>query len=84
VRLLVNNNDHSYRSSLSSVNIDQFLSDLRPLDLEFSWKFQFSGHFLNINFADIEMKLFTIMGNRSSLSFVVIDKYLKSHGPRAY
>jgi hypothetical protein len=42
-----------------------------------------SGHFVNINFADIEMKLFTIMSYRSSLSFGVIDKYLKSYGPRA-
>jgi hypothetical protein len=38
---------------------------------------------LNINFADTEMKLFTMMGYISNLSFVIIDIYLKSHGPRA-
>jgi hypothetical protein len=46
----------SYRSTLSFVVIDQYLTELWPLDLEFSWKFLFSGHFW-INFADIEMKL---------------------------
>ena len=37
----------SYRSSLSFVVIDQYLPELSPLDLEFSWKFLFSGHILD-------------------------------------
>ena len=40
----------SYRSSLSFVVIDQYLPELWPLDLEFSWKFLFSGHILDYFF----------------------------------
>jgi hypothetical protein len=32
---------------LSSVVIDQYLTELWFLDLAFSWKFEFSGHFLD-------------------------------------
>jgi hypothetical protein len=40
----------SYRSSLSFVVFDQYLPELSPLDLEFSWKFPFSGHILDYFF----------------------------------
>ena len=47
----------SYRSSLSFVVIDQYLTELWPLDLEyFCGNFCFPDIFW-INFADIEMKL---------------------------
>jgi hypothetical protein len=49
-----------------------------PLDLEFSWKFLFSGHILDYFFGywNNLVWLFTMMSYRSSLSFVVIDQYL--------
>jgi hypothetical protein len=40
----------SYRSSLSFIVIDQYLPELSPLDLEFSWKLLFSGHILDYFF----------------------------------
>jgi hypothetical protein len=53
----------SYRSSLSSVVIEQYLTELWPLDLEnFLENFCFSDIFW-INFSDIEMKLGMIVYN---------------------
>jgi hypothetical protein len=52
----------SYRSRDTFIGIDQYLTELQPLDFKFSQKFQFSGHFL-INFADIEIKVDMIVFN---------------------
>jgi hypothetical protein len=69
---------NSYRSNLSFVIIDQYLTELWPLDSEFSWKFVFRTFFgLILKILKWNLVwLFTIMSYRSSLSFVVIDLYL--------
>jgi hypothetical protein len=73
----------SYRLSLSFVVIDQYLTKLSPLDLEFSWKFLLSDNFL-IDFSDIERRLGMIAYNNEiqiNVELCIIGQYLTKLWP---
>jgi hypothetical protein len=77
----------SYRSSLSYIIIDQYLSELwfgiAP-DLKFSWTFLSFRTFLKLILQILKWNsvwFFTIMSYGSLLSFVVIDQYLTELWP---
>jgi hypothetical protein len=68
----------SYRSSLSFIVIDQYLSELWALGLKILTKICFPDIF-GLIFQILKWNLvwlFTILSYRSSLSFVIIDLYL--------
>ena len=69
----------SYRSSLSFVVIDQYLTELWALGLWIFMKFSVFRTFFGLIFQILKWNwvwLLTMMSYRSSLSFVVIDEYL--------
>ena len=69
----------SYRSSLSFVVIDQYLTELWALGLRIFMKFSVFRTFFGLIFQILKWNwvwLLTMMSYRSSLSLVVIDEYL--------